>query len=468
MFRATDGSVLGVGMVYAPALGPVFEAGASVVAVAELEPQTLWRPVCSEGGWRYRVDEWALNAVAALPQRKLVHGVGQPLAGTVDDPLDYRTPLRGSVDLLDPPWVSEHLSFVRTEGASGIEHAGFLLPPDRTREQIAVAAENIDRYRRVVSRPVAFETGVDYRTARDDELGDGVFFRDVAERSGSGIVLDLHNLWCNEINGRDTVRDVLADLPLDRVWEVHVAGGDEMDGYRLDAHSGAVPGELLDLSAEVVPDLPNLRALTFEIMPSNVARLGLDGVHTQLERLWQIWDLRPAAPPEPFPAAVATHATAADRAFVHRAERDLVASLRGPGRSESGVRLYGRLVEEQRRAQLAQVMRYTTTALLTTLGATATEAVIAAYTAAHPPETAPGLEGYTFSGFLASRPDLVAAVPHLRQVLAFETALLRAALFGASTVVEWDVDPARVLDALDGGHAPGVLEPASYSMSVEI
>jgi len=466
--RDTDGSVLGVGMVYCPALGPVFEAGPDVVAVAELEPQTLWRTVCSEGKWRYRVDGWALDAVAVLPQRKLVHGVGQPLAGSIDDPLDYRTPLRGVVDLLDPPWVSEHLSFVRTAGASGIEHAGFLLPPAQTPEQVAVAAENIDDYRRVVGRPVAFETGVDYRAPREDELDDGVFFRDVAARSGSGIVLDLHNLWCNEVNGRGAVRDVLSRIPLDRVWEVHVAGGDDLDGYRLDAHSGAVPGELLDLTADVVPRLPNLRALTFEIMPSHVPHLGLDGVHAQLERLWQIWDLRPDAAPEPFPTAIATRASAAERATVHRAERNLVAALRGSELAEPGVLLYRRLVDEQRRAHLAQALRYTTTALLTTLGAAATEAVIAEHLSAHPPEMTPGVEGYRFATYLASRPGLIDAVPHLRQVLEFETALLRAALFGTSTVVEWDVDPAGVLDALDEGRAPGVLEPQSYSVSVEI
>jgi len=32
----------------------------------------------------------------------------------------------------------------------------------------------------------------------------------------------------------------------------------------------------------------------------------------------------------------------------------------------------------------------------------------------------------------------------------------------------WDVDPAGVLDALDEGRAPGVLESQSYSVFVEI
>jgi hypothetical protein len=30
---------------------------------------------------------------------------------------------------------------------------------------------------------------------------------------------------------------VLAELRLERVWEVHPAGGEELDGYWLDAHS---------------------------------------------------------------------------------------------------------------------------------------------------------------------------------------------------------------------------------------
>ena len=62
----------------------------------------------------------------------------------------------------------------------------------------------------------------------------------VAECADCGILLDLHNLFANGVNGRQSVEEFIAQLPLERVWEIHVAGGVELDGYWLDAHSGGV------------------------------------------------------------------------------------------------------------------------------------------------------------------------------------------------------------------------------------
>jgi hypothetical protein len=40
----------------------------------------------------------------------------------------------------------------------------------------------------------------------------------------------------------------LARIPLDRVWEIHPAGGMEMSGYWRDAHSGFVPAEVMEIA----------------------------------------------------------------------------------------------------------------------------------------------------------------------------------------------------------------------------
>jgi len=105
------------------------------------------------------------------------------------------------------------------------------------------------------------------------------------EQGDCGILLDLHNLWVNERNGRQSVSDVLAALPLERVLEVHLAGGFEMAGYYLDAHVGAVPTALLDIAATVLPRLPNVRALVYESLPDQLLSLGAPAVRAQLESL---------------------------------------------------------------------------------------------------------------------------------------------------------------------------------------
>ena len=123
-------------------------------------------------------------------------------------------------------------------------------------------------------------------------MDDGDFFSAVARASNSGILLDLHNLWCNERNGRQRVADVLNQLPLADVWEIHFAGGMDESGYWIDAHSGAVPPEVLEIAVNLIPRLPNLGALIFEVLPQYLPRFGCDGVQRQIEALHQLWTLR--------------------------------------------------------------------------------------------------------------------------------------------------------------------------------
>src|SRR5262249_56467973 len=68
-----------------------------------------------------------------------------------------------------------------------------------------------------------------------------------------------------------------------------------MEGFWLDAHSGAIPAPLLEIARRVVPVLPNLKAIIFEIFPSFVPGFGLDGIRAEIEKLHELWELRASA-----------------------------------------------------------------------------------------------------------------------------------------------------------------------------
>lgn len=124
------------------------------------------------------------------------------------DPVEHLALLRRTVRDMRPAWVSEHLSFNRVTGPHGAEQTGFLLPPRQSAAGVRVAAANIDAFRAALNCPVAFETGTNYLRPRDDEMPDGEFFGAVCAGADCGILLDLHNLWCNERNGRAAIADV--------------------------------------------------------------------------------------------------------------------------------------------------------------------------------------------------------------------------------------------------------------------
>lgn len=453
---------LGVGLIWSPELAPLCEAE-GVVDVVELEPQTTWEKVGDGPHQRYRPDREALARVAALSQPALLHGIGQPVGGVVTDPVPHLDLLRETVGVLDPCWVSEHLSFNRLRVDGRVREAGFLLPPRQDPAGVRVAAAAVRRYGAALGRPVAFETGVNYFRPRPGELPDGDFFAGVATAADSGILLDLHNLWCNERNGRITVEEVLTRLPLDRVWEVHLAGGDELDGTVLDAHRGGVDPELLDLATGVVERLPQVGALMFEVLPDHVAELGLDAVAAQLDALRRVWAHKPVrVVTVRVPRVGTTTASWADRIAVGAWEQAVVAAIDGhavdpvfsPLTTDPGAAVYRRLISEFRLAAIARCLRHTTTALLLGLGRDAARALFDDCHTTGAADPFPAVEAERMARELLDRRAVWAHLPFVADVLAFEHALLRAVLFAEPASVAWTSAPDVVLAALAAGRWP--------------
>jgi uncharacterized protein len=298
-----------------------------------------------------------------------------------------------------------------------------------------------------------------------DQLDDGSFFAEVAEAADCGVLLDLHNLWCNEVNGRARVLDVVDELPLHRVWEVHLAGGMPLSGYWLDSHSGLVPEPLFDIAAEVVSRLPRLGAINFEVLPEHVDVLGLDAIQRQIEQLQSLWRLRPrqVGIPPGLKSGSRERPSARDVAEVRAWENDLADRLatrgvdaesgvdaRGP---DPGLGIYRQLIGDARRGGLARVLRFTTTVLLAGLGSSETRMLLDSFFAQCPPDSFPAVEAHHFSIFLFGRADVM-ALPHLAEILSFEHALVKATLFGASSEVRWTVDPTALFDSLEVGRVP--------------
>ncbi|NHC16572.1 DUF692 domain-containing protein, partial [Motilibacter sp. E257] len=81
----------------------------------------------------------------------------------------------------------------------------------------------------------------------DDELTDGQFLAELVERTGVRLLLDVANLYTNQVNlGLDPIA-ALDDLPLESVSYVHVAGGVLRDGVWHDTHAHPVPPAVLEL-----------------------------------------------------------------------------------------------------------------------------------------------------------------------------------------------------------------------------
>lgn len=282
---------LGVGVVWWPPLDALCRESEGLVDVVEAEPEAFWVPTPDGLGFRSFVGE----ALSHLSQPKLLHSVGAPVGGTCIAPDGHANALARDVAELRPLYVSEHLSVTRFRPQSGNApvSAGFMLPAVQSGPGVNLAIANIRKHRTALGdMPLAVETGVSYLPPAPGEWPDGAFVRAVAEGADCGILLDLHNVLCNARNGRQSVSEFCGSIPIERVWELHLAGGETEHGFYLDAHSGLVEPELMEIAAALVPRLPHLRAITFEIMPERVAGASLPEIARQLGRIRDLWNSR--------------------------------------------------------------------------------------------------------------------------------------------------------------------------------
>ena len=417
---------LGVGIVAAPGLDLLWDGISDLVDVIEVEPQTMW--TARPGGWD--LTEPAYEWVAGTGRPTLAHGVAFPVGGC-EPPDPAGVALTAvSADRLSAAHWSEHLSFNRAAAGGSVIDAGFFLPPAQTPGGVEVAASHVARYQAASPLPFLVETGVSYLRPRDGELSDGAFIGGVARAADCGILLDLHNLLANERNGRQPVAGVLAELPLERVLEVHVAGGFTVAGYYLDAHIGSPDDELLALVADVLPRLPNLRALVYEAVPESLSTLGAGGLRAILTALHRIWDaagpgrggtvLSPAAAlagtvkagsgGRPWP--VDAGPPPGERAIACPIARSWENSLAGytarfsdePPADDPGIGLLRWLSDQARLGQLTLARPDLLRQLLAGGGPDATEQLLLRYLRARTPKAWPADEGAQFADWLAGQP----------------------------------------------------------------
>lgn len=175
------------------------------------------------------------------------HGVSLSLGGA-DRPDPARLAhLAACATALGSPLVSEHIAFTR----AGDWNAGHLLPVPRTRDTLAVLTENIRIAQDQLPVPLALENIAPLLAWPGEELTEGQFLAEIADRTGALLLIDVANLHTAHVNlGTDPHR-VLDELPLERLGYVHVAGGVERDGVWHDTHTHPVPEPVLDLLTDL-------------------------------------------------------------------------------------------------------------------------------------------------------------------------------------------------------------------------
>lgn len=131
------------------------------------------------------------------------HGVSLGLGGADRPDEGQLTALAERAEALGSPLVTEHIAFVRAGGpltASPRLEAGHLLPVPRTRDALDVLCANIRAAQDALPVPLAVENIAALISWPGEEMTEGQFLYDLADRTGVRLLIDVANLHTNHVN----------------------------------------------------------------------------------------------------------------------------------------------------------------------------------------------------------------------------------------------------------------------------
>ena len=149
-----------------------------------------------------------------------LHGVGLSIGG--EGPLDetHLDRLAALIARYEPASFSEHLAW----SSHGDVFFNDLLPVPYDHATLARVCEHIDRVQERLRRRMLLENPSTYVEFAASLMSEAQFLREVLQRTGCGLLLDVNNVHVSCVNhGRDAWA-FIESLPLDAVGEIHLAG----------------------------------------------------------------------------------------------------------------------------------------------------------------------------------------------------------------------------------------------------
>lgn len=193
-----------------------------------------------------------LEAIRTLYPLSL-HGVGLSIGSP--KPLDkaHLARLAAVAKRYEPGMFSEHLAW-------STHDTGFLndlLPLPYTEETLAVVCDHIDQTQEAMGRRMLLENPSTYVLFAQSEIPEVEFLRQIARRTGCGLLLDVNNVEVCAGNHDFDPIEYLDAFPLDEVGEIHLAGYSETQDeaghvLRIDAHDSPVRAKVWDLYERVI------------------------------------------------------------------------------------------------------------------------------------------------------------------------------------------------------------------------
>ncbi|GAA6152732.1 DUF692 domain-containing protein [Pseudoteredinibacter isoporae] len=179
-----------------------------------------------------------------------LHSTSMGLGSAKGINTDYLERLSRLATRTNPLLISDHASFAWSQYQGKNVHAGDLLPIEFTKIGLEVMTNNVERAQHILGRQILVENLSAYIDLGPGEFQETEFLKELAYRTGCGLLLDLNNLLVNAHNFSEgpallVCKHWLDQIPTKLVGEIHLAGYTPASDGKLiiDDHSRAVSEE---------------------------------------------------------------------------------------------------------------------------------------------------------------------------------------------------------------------------------
>jgi uncharacterized protein (UPF0276 family) len=215
-----------------------------------------------------------------------IHGVGLSIGSMQALDRKHLARLKSLCDRYEPESFSEHLAWSSHDNV----FLNDLLPLPYTEATLARVAEHVDAVQIFLGRRMLLENPSTYLIFQESTMSEVDFLREVARRTGCGLLLDVNNVFLSAANHRLDARDYLGSFPLHLIGEIHLSGHaattDETGATLLiDAHDSPVTDPVWALYEEVIERLGRVASLVDNDVPDwPVLRREAEAAETILDR----------------------------------------------------------------------------------------------------------------------------------------------------------------------------------------
>jgi uncharacterized protein (UPF0276 family) len=149
-----------------------------------------------------------------------LHGVGLSIGGGSALDREHLSRLKALIERYQPSLFSEHLAWSSHDSV----YLNDLLPLPYTEETLQRVCEHINEVQDTLGRRMLLENPSTYVSFAGPVMSEVEFLREVARRTGCGLLLDVNNVFVQSVNHGFDATAFIDAFPVEHVGEVHLGG----------------------------------------------------------------------------------------------------------------------------------------------------------------------------------------------------------------------------------------------------